>query len=108
MLKYILVSLTVNLVLSCLFVGLLNLIGFLDRADFQECFSIMFIIMTIRSGFDYYFNKKRRIGTKPILLYLITYANLFCSCEQETPILIQKIRLLYFMLLQTMIYITLL
>ena len=59
MLKYILVSLTVNLVLSCLFVGLLNLIGFLDRADFQECFSIMFIIMTIRSGFDYYFNKKR-------------------------------------------------
>lgn len=40
--------------------------------------------------------KKRRIGTKPILLYLITYANLFCSCEQETPILIQKDKTIIF------------
>lgn len=59
MLMYILVSLIVNLVLSCLFVELFNLIGFLDRADFRECFSIMFLIMTIRSVFDYFYNKKK-------------------------------------------------
>ena len=57
--RYMMVSLLVNAILSSFFVVIFLYFGILNKADIKECFSIMFIVMTLRTLIDYYKKKGR-------------------------------------------------
>lgn len=57
--KYLIVSLLVNAILASFFVVIFLYLGILSKAAIKECFSIMFIVMTLRSLIDYYKKKGR-------------------------------------------------